>query len=151
MATELTKSYEHYLDRIARGQVSTTKFNQPALKQLADYVAHVECRDLFFDRTPNKLEGQAWETIASRAGSAHVRANAWCLAAFHTTEHKTIPHYLAMAQRAVPDHSLANMMIRLYEIATPPGFAHARARGGRSARELFEGRGFVLGLPTVTS
>lgn len=151
MATELTKSYEHYLDRIARGEVTTTNFNQPALEQLAEYVAHVECRDLFFDRTPNKLEGQAWETIASRADSAHVRANAWCLAAFHTTEHKTIPHYLAMAQRAVPDHSLAKTMIRIYEIATPHRFTHALARGGRSARDLFEGRGYVLGLPTVTS
>ena len=151
MATELTKSYEHYLDRIARGEVTTTNFIQPALEQLAEYVAHVECRDLFFDRTPNKLEGQAWETIASRADSAHVRANAWCLAAFHTTEHKTIPHYLAMAQRAVPDHSLAKTMIRIYEIATPHRFTHALARGGRSARDLFEGRGSVLGLPTVTS
>ncbi|HAT6526232.1 TPA: hypothetical protein JAK05_002234 [Corynebacterium striatum] len=60
MATELTKGYEHYLDRIARGEVTTTKFDQPALEQLAEYVAHTECRDLFFDRTPNKLEGQAW-------------------------------------------------------------------------------------------
>lgn len=144
MATTIISNRENYLDRIARREFAPSKSNQIALSVLAESVEHPLIRDLYFDRTPNEYEQRAWINVADLAESNYATANAWCLAAFHSTNEQDITYCTNKALEADPTHKLAGQFLDAINLGLADRFQQAAAEGGHKARTIYEAKTELL-------
>lgn len=144
MAITIISNREDYLDRIARREFAPSKSNPIALSVLAESIEHPLIRDLYFDRTPNEYEQRAWINVADLAESNYATANAWCLAAFHSTNEQDINYYINKALDADPTHKLAGQFLDAINLGLADRLQQAAAKGGHKARTIYEAKTELL-------
>lgn len=144
MAITIISNREDYLDRIARREFAPSKNNPIALGVLAESIEHPLIRDLYFDRTPNEYEQRAWINVADLAESNYAKANAWCLAAFHSDTELDINYCTNKALEADPTHKLAGQFLDAINLGLADRLQQAAAEGGHKARTIYEAKTELL-------
>lgn len=144
MAITIISNREDYLDRIARREFAPSKNNPIALGVLVESIEHPLIRDLYFDRAPNEYEQRAWINVADLAESNYAKANAWCLAAFHSTNEQDINYCINKALDVDPTHKLAGQFLDAINSGLADRLQQAAAKGGHKARTIYEAKTELL-------